>query len=101
MGHDESPQRSEDLWLDGGNLVIRAEDVVFKVLAAQLSIASSIFKDMLGVPQPPSASAETYEGVPFVLLPDSAFDITQFLKAIMYLGSVFAFQYISLECILS
>jgi hypothetical protein len=86
MAPDGSPQRSEEFWLDGGNLVIRAEDTLFKVLAAQLSIASSVFKDMLSVPQPLSILTETYEGVPFVLLPDSAFDVTQFLKAIMYLG---------------
>jgi hypothetical protein len=81
-----SLQRCEDLWLDGGNLVIRAENTVFKVLAAQLSIASSIFKDMLSVPQPADGTTENFEGLPFVRLPDTAFDVTQFLKALVYPG---------------
>jgi hypothetical protein len=86
MADFSSLQRCEELWLDGGNLVIRAENTVFKVLAAQLSIASSVFRDMLGVPQPADGSAENFEGVPFVRLPDTAFDVTQFLKAIVYPG---------------
>jgi hypothetical protein len=81
-------QRCEDLWLNGGDLVIRAENTVFKVLAAILSIASPIFKDMLGVPQPIGPGAELYEGLPFVRLSDSAFDVTQFLKALIYPGQV-------------
>jgi hypothetical protein len=83
---EEGPQRCEELWIDGGNLVVRAENTVYKVLAAQLSIASSVFKDMLGVPQPPTGSMELYEGLPFVFMPDAAFDVTEFLKAIVFLG---------------
>jgi hypothetical protein len=81
-------QRCEDLWLNGGDIVIRAENTVFKVFTAILSIASPIFKDMLGVPQPAGIGAELYEGIPFVRLPDSAFDVTQFLKALIYPGCV-------------
>jgi hypothetical protein len=84
-------QRCEDLWLDGGNLVIRAENTVFKVLAAQLSIASSVFRDMFSVPQPADGTAENFEGLPFVRLPDTAFDVTQFLKALVYPGCARAF----------
>jgi hypothetical protein len=88
MDSKASPERSVDLWFEGGNLVIRAEDTVFKVLAAQLSVTSSVFKDMLDVPQPDASLAETYEGIPFVFLPDSAFDVGQLLKAMLYLGCV-------------
>jgi hypothetical protein len=80
------PERCEDLWLAGGDLVIRAENVVFKVFSAQLSVNSSVFKDMLAVPQPPAVSAESFEGLPFVFMPDSAFDVTHFLKGIIYSG---------------
>jgi hypothetical protein len=85
---DNAVQRCEDLWLNGGDIVIRAENTVFKVLAAILSIASPIFKDMFGLPQPPVAGTEMYEGIPLVRLPDSAFEVTQFLKALIYPGCV-------------
>jgi hypothetical protein len=86
MDDPSSLRRCEELWLDGGNLVIRAESTVFKVLAAQLSLASSVFKDMLSVPQPPTGSMELHEGLPYVSLPDTAFDALHFLKAIVCLG---------------
>jgi hypothetical protein len=78
----------EELWLDGGNLVIRAENTLFKVLAAHIAIASPVFADMLGVPQPSASGMETHDGLPFVRLPDTAFDVTQFLKALIYPGCV-------------
>jgi hypothetical protein len=70
-----TPTICEELWLDGGNLVIRAENTLFKVLAAHIAIASSVFGDMLGVPQPLASGLETHDGLPFVLLPDAAFDV--------------------------
>jgi hypothetical protein len=88
MDDSEPAQICQELWLDGGNLVIRVEDTLFKVFAALLAIASPIFKDMFGVPQPAGSDLETYEGVPFVRLPDRAFDVTLFLKALTYPGYV-------------
>jgi hypothetical protein len=76
----------EDLWFHDGSIVIRAESTLFRVYSGVLASASPIFKDMFGVPQP--QSLETYDGVPLILLPDRAFDVTQFLKALLYPGCV-------------
>ncbi|KAF7289706.1 BTB domain-containing protein [Mycena indigotica] len=43
---------------------------------------SPIFRDMLALPAP--ADAETFDGCPLVLLPDTAEDMTNFLKALVY-----------------
>jgi hypothetical protein len=88
MDDPSSLQRCEELWLDGGNLVIQAENTVFKVFSAILAIASPVFKDMLSVPQPAGSAAESFEGLPFVRLPETAFDVTQLLKALVYPGCV-------------
>jgi hypothetical protein len=81
-------RRCEDLWLSDGTLVVRAENTLFRIYTGVLSLASSVFKDMLGVPQPMGSAAETYEGTPLVLLPDTAFDVEHFLKALVYPGYV-------------
>jgi hypothetical protein len=81
-----SLQRCEELWLNGGDLIIQAGNTLFKVFSAILAIASPVFRDMLSVPQPADGAAENFEGLPFVRLPDTAFDVTQFLKALVYPG---------------
>jgi hypothetical protein len=86
MDDTSALQCCEELWLDGGNLIIQAENTLFKVFSAILAIASPVFKDMLSVPQPGGSAAESFEGLPFVRLPDTAFDVTQFLKALVYPG---------------
>jgi hypothetical protein len=86
MDDSLSLKHCEELWLDGGNLIIQAENTLFKVFSAILAIASPVFKDMLSVPQPAGSAAENFEGLPFVRLPDTAFDVTQVLKALVYPG---------------
>ncbi|KAJ6630402.1 hypothetical protein B0H10DRAFT_1939161 [Mycena sp. CBHHK59/15] len=79
-----APQRVEDLWFDDGSLVIQAEQSLFRVYRAVLALRSPVFKDMLSFPQPPDA--ELIEGCPVVHLPDTAADVTVFLKAIFDSG---------------
>jgi hypothetical protein len=78
--------RCEDLWFDGGNIVIRAGDVLFRVYTGILANASPVFKDMFVVSQ--EARADMYEGVPLLELPDSVPDTTVFLKSLSYVGCV-------------
>lgn len=67
-------------YFDDGNIVLIAEDRVFRVHKGILSMYSSIFKDMLGLPQP--SGSETIDGCPAVHLPDSAYHIDLLLETI-------------------
>ncbi|KAF7322226.1 BTB domain-containing protein [Mycena kentingensis (nom. inval.)] len=73
-------RRVDGLWFADGNLVIQAEDTVFRVYGHFLGQHSAIFSDMLALP--PSLNTESYEGCPLVRLPDSAEDALHFLKAL-------------------
>ncbi|KAJ7046044.1 hypothetical protein C8F04DRAFT_1322547 [Mycena alexandri] len=59
-----------------------AETTLFRISRDFLALRSPIFGDMLSIPTP--ENAETMEGCPIVRLPDSANDITYFLKALLY-----------------
>ncbi|KAJ6575574.1 hypothetical protein DFH09DRAFT_1361764 [Mycena vulgaris] len=74
------PTRAEGLWFDDGNLVLQAGNSLFRVAKGILGARSSIFSDLFTLPQ--HGEADIFEGCPFVRLPDSAEDITPFLKAI-------------------
>jgi hypothetical protein len=78
----------EDFWFADGTVVLRSEDTLFKTYIGLLSGISLVFRDMFGVPQPPAQETENYEGLPFVCLSDTAWDITHFLKAIHTPGCV-------------
>lgn len=72
-------QRCSDLWFDDGNIVLQAEQTLFRVFKSVLGRESSVFADMLSLP---GRSAELYEGIPLVHMPDSAEDMTLFLSVI-------------------
>ncbi|KAJ7101452.1 hypothetical protein B0H15DRAFT_876493 [Mycena belliarum] len=74
--------RAEGLWFDDCGLVLQAETTIFRISREFLAVQSPIFRDMLSLPTHPDA--ETMDGCPFVLLPDSAEDVTVFLKALLY-----------------
>ncbi|CAA7261832.1 unnamed protein product [Cyclocybe aegerita] len=44
--------RSEDFWLDDGNIILQAEGTQFRVHKSMLARHSTIFKDMFSFPQP-------------------------------------------------
>ncbi|KAJ7085120.1 hypothetical protein B0H15DRAFT_988618 [Mycena belliarum] len=74
--------RAEGLWFEDCGLVIQAELTLFRVSRDFLAGRSPVFKDMLSLPPP--KDEEMMHGCPFVRLPDSAEDITAFLKALIY-----------------
>ncbi|KAJ7119165.1 hypothetical protein C8R44DRAFT_878665 [Mycena epipterygia] len=74
------PQRVEGLWFEDGNLVLAAENSQYRVHRGILAARSPVFQDMLAFPQP--TDSELVEGCPLVRLPDSATEVTVFLKAI-------------------
>ncbi|KAJ7473178.1 hypothetical protein B0H11DRAFT_2236720 [Mycena galericulata] len=76
----EPPTRVEDLWFPDGGLVLQAEDRIFRVASGILAARSSVFRDMISIPQP--EHQPLIEGCPIVVLHDSAIDTEYFLKAI-------------------
>ncbi|KAJ7191396.1 hypothetical protein GGX14DRAFT_600566 [Mycena pura] len=79
----ETLQRAEGLWFEDGSLIIRAENTIFRVSRDILSARSSVFRDMLALPQPPLPNGvDTMDGCPLVHLPDGAKDMQYFLQAL-------------------
>ncbi|KAJ7617602.1 hypothetical protein DFH06DRAFT_1107334 [Mycena polygramma] len=75
--------RVEHLWFSSETLVLRAETKIFQVPKALLAARSSVFRDMIGLPQLPGNDTELYEGIPVVNLSDAASDVDAFLTAIL------------------
>jgi hypothetical protein len=75
-------ERHETLWIHDGNIVLRAENRLFRTYGAQLARVSSVSRDMFAVPQPPTAGAELYDGMPVIVIHDLAFDVVEMLMAI-------------------
>ncbi|KAJ7610525.1 hypothetical protein FB45DRAFT_835476 [Roridomyces roridus] len=76
----DSLTRVDDLWFPEGGLVIQAGNRIFRVAGSILAARSSVFKDMLAIPQP--EHQPMIEGCPMVVLHDSPEDTEYFLKAI-------------------
>ncbi|KAJ7287171.1 hypothetical protein C8J57DRAFT_578652 [Mycena rebaudengoi] len=71
--------RSE-IWHDDGSVILQAANVQFRVHWSILSLHSSVFRGMRGVPQPPDQ--DTVEGCPVVELSDAVVDVECLLKAL-------------------
>ena len=74
-------RQSPDLWLEDGNIVVQAEQTLFKVLKSILRRESPVFADMLSLPRAPGDS-DSYDGCPIVTMYDSAEEVYVFLAAI-------------------
>ncbi|KAJ7200150.1 hypothetical protein GGX14DRAFT_466877 [Mycena pura] len=74
--------RADGLWFHDCGLVIQAESTIFRVSGGFLGTHSPIFRDMLSLPM--VHDVEMIEGCPLVRLPDTAQDVTIFLKALIY-----------------
>jgi hypothetical protein len=74
------PERCQDLWYEDGTVVLQAGSKQFRVYRGILCAHSSVFSAMFSFPQPPSE--ETFEGNPFVHMPDSPSDLYYFLKTL-------------------
>jgi hypothetical protein len=75
--------RVDDLWFEDGSLILKAEEKLFRIPKYLLAARSTFFKDMLSFPPLPDGEVELMDGIPFVILPDSAKDVEVFLRAIM------------------
>ncbi|KAH9931902.1 uncharacterized protein B0H18DRAFT_1083414 [Fomitopsis serialis] len=86
--------RNHDLWFSDGSIVLRAENVLFRVHISQLSRHSTVFADMLSFPQPTGSSSadmalvddgqqgEKIDGCPVLFLHDKAEDVMNLLHAL-------------------
>ncbi|KAF7295889.1 hypothetical protein HMN09_01132600 [Mycena chlorophos] len=65
--------RVDELWFPDGNIIVQAGLAQYKVYRGTLRVAreSSIFEDMLSIPQPPSPDIDLVDGYPVVVLPDA------------------------------
>ncbi|KAJ7053165.1 hypothetical protein C8F01DRAFT_554985 [Mycena amicta] len=75
-------RHADGLYFEDCGLIIQAEDVLFRVSGKFLATQSTFFRDMLAIPLPPDA--ERVDGCLIARIPDSAADMTAFLKALMY-----------------
>ncbi|KAJ7455106.1 hypothetical protein FB451DRAFT_1099413 [Mycena latifolia] len=81
--------RAPGLWFEEDNLILRAENTLFRVSKGVLAARSSVFRDMLSFPQAgfpfpqkDDDGDEHIDGCPVVRLHDSAADVAYFLRAI-------------------
>ncbi|KAJ7234316.1 hypothetical protein B0H12DRAFT_162659 [Mycena haematopus] len=80
----ESPDPTmtrSDIWHDDGSVVLQVEATQFRVHWSILSLNSTVFRDMRGLPQP--ADQPTIEGCPVIQLHDSSVDV-EYLLATLY-----------------
>ncbi|KZP23500.1 hypothetical protein FIBSPDRAFT_952021 [Athelia psychrophila] len=83
-----APVNRSDIWFHDGNIVLQAERTQFKIHGGILAQSSTVFNDMLSIPQPlgPAPAYGMVEGCPVVQLSDSAEDVTFVLKALSQRG---------------
>lgn len=72
-----------DVWFDDGNVVLVAENTLFKIYRGTLKAQSPLFEDLFALPQQESEQLEKYEDCPLIHLHDSAADMRIFLKAMI------------------
>ncbi|KAI0370988.1 hypothetical protein BV20DRAFT_943153 [Pilatotrama ljubarskyi] len=86
------PRKDDELWFEDGNLILVTRDIKFRIYKGPLVAHSPVFKDMLSLPQPPTATLKPV-GVEMddsgdgscavVPLPDSPEDIRHFLRVLI------------------
>lgn len=80
------PVQRSDIWYDDGNIVLQAESYQFKVYRGVLAESSTVFKDMLSLPQPPSKETDLVEGCPVIHLSDTWRELRWMLRSILRRG---------------
>lgn len=77
------------LWFPDGNIILSAASVsapcatvLFRVHGFLLARHSNVFRDMLCLSAPPQSDDDTYEGLPVVVMQDTAVDVECMLDAL-------------------
>lgn len=79
-----SDKQSRYVWFDDGNVILRAQNTVFRVFKGILSRESLFFRGMFSLPQP-AETTETYAdtGCPVVEVHDEAAEMELFLTVVV------------------
>ncbi|KIP04617.1 hypothetical protein PHLGIDRAFT_188653 [Phlebiopsis gigantea 11061_1 CR5-6] len=86
-----------NLWFEDGNVVLQAQNNLFKVYRGILSRESAVFEDMFSLPQPDTQSPDSdiYDGCQLVKMHDDPSDLGHFLNCL------FDFEYLTdIDCCL-
>ena len=76
--------RHHDLWFEDGNVVLKAENTIYKLFRGILSKESPLFADMLSLPQGAVVDpSNTYDGCPLISFLERGEDMTCFLAALL------------------
>ena len=79
------PTRHRDLWFEDGNVVVKADALLFRLHRGVLSMHCEHFRSVLSVSSP--LKLEQYDGLALIVLQEAqAMDAVHFLKA-MYLSA--------------
>ena len=76
----DEPEKHLGLWFDDGNIILRAEIVLFRVHRSMLSRHSKVFEDLFSVAH--SSEDEQLDGVPVITVQDCPLDLGDFLDVI-------------------
>ncbi|KAL1720869.1 hypothetical protein EV715DRAFT_288795 [Schizophyllum commune] len=85
---DATPVQRSDIWFDDGNIILQAENLLFRVHRSLLARHSPVFKDVFDIPQPESSLEALIEGCPVVHLTDKVTDVEFMLKRLFGLASL-------------
>ncbi len=85
----ENRTRHAKLWFEDGNIILTTKLSVFRVHRSLLLTNSSVFADMLSIPQPEN-DEDYLLGLPVVEIFDEDKDVTHFLHALCDRGCEFA-----------
>ena len=89
----ESSITHSDIWHDDGSVVLQVETTQFRVHWGVLSLHSTFFRDMRGLPQP--AQEHSIDGCPVIELHDSVTDVQHLLNALYNPSVLYARGFLS------
>lgn len=76
--NEQTVIKSDNIWFEDGNIVLQTATKRYRVHKGVLATHSSIFKDMLSLPQPVEET-EVFEGCPVIHLTDLTEDWDELL----------------------
>ncbi|KAJ7145140.1 hypothetical protein C8R43DRAFT_551540 [Mycena crocata] len=79
---DGAEMTRSEIWHLDGSIILQAHKTQFRVHWSVLSLHSSFFRDMQGLPQPDSPDQPSIDGCPIIEVSDSAEDVKHLLKTL-------------------
>lgn len=76
-----SLKRSDEFWIEDGNIVLIAGETAFRVYRGLLALQSTVFADLFASSSP--SAEERYDDCPVIRLTDSPQDLAHLLRALL------------------